>query len=259
MKIFKRVIVLLLVFLLVIVSRVYDQGIWTFGDSKVSDNSDENQTEDHNFQSGQKPVAHPSTEPSDHPADIPTHPSSSPELTSEQTEELPVEIHISFAGDCTLGMDETFTYENSFQHRYEKVGKDPSYFFRNVKHIFESDDLTLVNLETTFTKAEKKANKRFRFKGDPEYVNILLKGSVEMVNIANNHIYDYLEQGFKDTLQTLNDAGVLYSGEGYIAYYEVKGVTIGSIGYSYSSWTAEIKDDLKNDIEEVRKNAIKSI
>ena len=255
MKIFKRVIVLLLVFLLVIVSRVYDQGIWTFGDSKISDTSGEAQTEDHNFQSGQKPDAQPSKGPSDHLADIPTHPSSSPELTPDQTEELPVEIRISFAGDCTLGMDETFTYENSFQHRYEKVGKDPSYFFRNVKHIFESDDLTFVNLETTFTKAEKKANKRFRFKGDPEYVNILLKGSVEMVNIANNHIYDYLEQGFKDTLQTLNDAGVLYSGEGYIAYYEVKGVTIGSIGYSYSSWTAEIKDDLKNDIEEVRKNA----
>ena len=51
-------------------------------------------------------------------------------------------------------MDETFTYENSFQHRYEKVGKI-ILLFQECKAQFESDDLTLVNLETTFTKLKK--------------------------------------------------------------------------------------------------------
>ncbi len=47
------------------------------------------------------------------------------------------------------------------------------YFTQNVKSIFEQDDLTTVNLETTLTTATEKASKTFRFKGDPSFVNIL--------------------------------------------------------------------------------------
>ena len=168
-------------------------------------------------------------------------------------QEETVEIRISFAGDCTIGTDEAFTYVNSFPDRYERVGGDDSYFFRGVKPIFENDDLTLVNLETTFTREKKKAEKKFRFKGDPSYVNILKEGSIEAVNISNNHIYDYLKKGFQDTLATLEQAGILYSGEGHIAYYEQKGITIGSIGYQ--GWSTGIKDSLKNDILEARQKA----
>ncbi|HHY82138.1 MAG TPA: CapA family protein [Clostridiales bacterium] len=185
----------------------------------------------------------------------PSQPSEQPPVqpSDNPPEEELTEIRISFAGDCTIGTDETFTYLNSFPYRYEKIGKDDSYFFRGVKHIFQNDDLTLVNLETTFTTAKEKAEKRFRFKGDPSYVNILKEGSIEMVNISNNHIYDYLEKGFKDTLKTLDQAGILYSGEGYTAYYEVKGITIGSIGYT--GWSTDIMNTVKKDLEEVRKNA----
>lgn len=175
------------------------------------------------------------------------------EPKEEPIEEEPIEIRISFAEDCTIGTDETFAYVNSFPDRYEKVGRDDSYFFKGVESIFYNDDLTLVNLETTFTTAKKKADKTFRFKGDPSYVNILKQGSIEMVNISNNHIYDYLEQGFRDTLDTLESAGIYYSGEGYIAYYEVKGITIASIGYT--GWDTHIKDSLKKDIAEARKKA----
>lgn len=156
------------------------------------------------------------------------------EPVEEPIEEEPPEdivITISLAGDCTIGTDETFTYTNSFPDRLNKVGGDWKYFFAGVRDIFENDDLTLVNLETTFTKATKKANKRFRFKGEPSYVNILKEGSIEMVNISNNHIYDYLQQGFDDTLETLDNAGLLYSGEGYKAFYESQGITMASLGY----------------------------
>lgn len=126
-------------------------------------------------------------------------------------------------------------------------------FFAGVKDIFENDDLTLVNLETTFTTAKKKAKKTFRFKGDPSYVNILKEGSVEMVNIANNHIYDYLQKGFDYTIETLEQAGILYSGEGHIAFFETKGITIASLGYC--GWSTSIKDQVKRDIEDVRAKA----
>ncbi|NLJ40196.1 MAG: CapA family protein [Clostridiales bacterium] len=177
---------------------------------------------------------------------------SEPEAPAEEPEE-DVTVTISFAGDCTIGTDETFTYTNSFPHRFQKVDEDFSYFFAGVKDIFENDDLTLVNLETTFTTSNKKAKKRFRFKGDPSYVEILKEGSIEMVNISNNHIYDYLQKGFDDTLETLEQAGILYSGEGHVAFYETKGITIASLGYQ--GWNTDIKKEVKGDIEEVRDKA----
>ncbi|NMA95048.1 MAG: CapA family protein [Clostridiales bacterium] len=168
----------------------------------------------------------------------------------DEPEDEEVIISISLAGDCTIGTDETFTYTNSFPDRLKKVNGDWSYFFAGVKDIFENDDLTLVNLESTFTTATKKADKTFRFKGDPSYVNILTEGSVEMVNLSNNHIYDYLQQGFDDTIKTLEDAGILYCGEGYIAHYEAKGMKIASLGYQ--GWSTNIKDKVKEDIDSIR-------
>lgn len=71
---------------------------------------------------------------------------------SEQTEgplTLPVpdpeiSITVSVVGDCTLGTDEHFNYARSLNAYYEANG--PEYFLKNVKSIFEADDLTIANL-----------------------------------------------------------------------------------------------------------------
>lgn len=162
-------------------------------------------------------------------------------------------ITVSFAGDCTLGTDEAFPYRDSLPQRLEREGFDYSYFFRGVRSIFEADDLTIVNLETTLTEASRSADKRFRFKGPPSYTNILKSGSIELVNISNNHIYDYLNEGFEDTVKALDEAGVGYCGEGYIAYLEIKGIRIACVGNMV--WNPRITADLKRDIRDARKNA----
>jgi len=162
-------------------------------------------------------------------------------------------ITISFAGDCTIGYDENYSYENSFPFVLKKQMNNYGYFFQRVKPVFENDDLTLVNLETTLTSRVNKAEKKFRFKGEPSYVNILKEGSIEMVNISNNHIYDYFKEGFFDTINTLQEAGILYSGEGYIEYYNVKGITIASIGYR--GWSTHIKPHLAKDIKDAKNEA----
>lgn len=161
-------------------------------------------------------------------------------------------IVVSFAGDCTLGTDESFSYVNSFPYRFEKENKDFGYFFRGVNKVFKEDDLSLVNLETTFTTATQKAQKTFRFKGDPSYAGILREGGIEMVNISNNHIYDYLDRGFEDTLKALKEAGILYSGEGNRGEYNVRGIRIASLGYT--GWDTSVKKRVLSDIERVRGN-----
>lgn len=70
------------------------------------------------------------------------------------------QVTISAAGDFTLGTDENFDYSTSLPARYEEV-QDPGYFLQNVKDIFASDDLTIVNLEGPLTTSEERADKQF--------------------------------------------------------------------------------------------------
>jgi poly-gamma-glutamate capsule biosynthesis protein CapA/YwtB (metallophosphatase superfamily) len=256
----KRVLTIVVIFALILMLALIEYGTPSLqqlfaersASPRLSDVSSEENADDNanNSPDELSPADYAGT-PQPNEEQLPEAPSE--KLQGDSIDEELVEIRISFAGDCTIGTDETFTYVNSFPDRYEKVGGDDSYFFKGVESIFHQDDLTLVNLETTFTTAKEKADKRFRFKGDPSYVNILKEGSVEMVNISNNHIYDYLEQGFQDTLTTLEKAGICYSGEGYTAYYETKGITIGSIGYYAQS--TNIKESLVKDIAEARAKA----
>lgn len=143
-------------------------------------------------------------------------------------------ITISAIGDVTLGQDERFLYEGSFNQYYNLKG--PQYFFSGVKKILSEDDLTIANLEGTLTEASEKPNKSsqgnraFFFKGNPYYTAILKDGSIEAVNLANNHYMDFLSRGFMDTLSTLDHAGISWFGNQKVVIFDKKGVKIGLIG-----------------------------
>ena len=170
--------------------------------------------------------------------------------TPEPTPE-PVQITVSAAGDCTLGTDEDFDYDTSFNAMFDSVG-DPSYFLRNVKPIFEEDDLTIVNLEGPLTTSEDLQEKTFSFKGEPEYTQILTSGSVEAVNLANNHSRDYGEQGYEDTIKNVEAAGITSFGYDRTAVVDVKGVKVGLVGIYVLADGMERETQLKENIAEVR-------
>lgn len=163
-------------------------------------------------------------------------------------------ITISAAGDVTLGRDLSFGYEKTFDHEFELQNYDYGYFLRNVKDIFESDDLTIVNLETTLTTATKMAEKKYRFKADPSYVEILKQGDVEVVSIANNHTRDYLEKGYEDTLATLEAAEVGYFGYEHKYVTEIRGIKIGLLGYTYWDSSKAKQEEVKEAIQELKED-----
>lgn len=153
------------------------------------------------------------------------------EKTKEETvEKLPAqtEILMSFTGDCILGTDENFLWETGFNAYYESYGG--AYFFQNVKHIFEADDLTIVNMEGTLTEETTREYKQFAFKGEPRFVDILTNGSVEAANMANNHSHDYGQKSFEDTVSILEQNNIRTFGYDDIAVMEVKGVKVGMFG-----------------------------
>lgn len=137
-------------------------------------------------------------------------------------------ITINAVGDCTIGYDDSFGYNSSFNEYKDNYGYE--YFFSNVKDIFKTDDLTIANLETTFTESNIKKEKKFNFKAPLDYVNILTTSSIEMVNIANNHIYDYNEIGYNDTINTLKNNDIKYFGFENYYIYEKEDIKVGFAG-----------------------------
>ena len=174
-------------------------------------------------------------------------------------------ITISAIGDVTLGQDERFLYEGSFDHYYKLKG--PNYFFSGVKKILSEDDLTIANLEGTLTDATEKPDKRhqgngaFFFRGNPHYTSILNDGSIEAVNLANNHSMDFLNKGLADTQSTLDHAGITHFGDKKVAVYEKNGVKIGLIGVNSLGPLEEgvdisdLMSELKADIQTLKERA----
>ena len=164
-----------------------------------------------------------------------------------------VKITISAAGDCTLGVDSR--YNNTFNNYYKKKGS--AYFLKRVKKVFSKDDVTIVNLEGPFTNATSRASKTFTFKGPAGYAKILKKGSVEVVNVANNHTFDYGKKGYSDTLKTLKKNKIKYCRNGSIAYKTVKGIKIAFLGFNQLEGITS--SDVKRTIKKARKQRAKII
>jgi poly-gamma-glutamate synthesis protein (capsule biosynthesis protein) len=166
-------------------------------------------------------------------------------------------VKISAAGDFTLGTDERFGYTDSFVD--EASTNELPYFVEGLGTTFIEDDLTTVNLETTFTTATEKADKTFTFKGDPSYSQILELGGIEAVNLANNHIFDYLDKGFDDTISALEKQDIGYFGYDHQYIKTIKGVKIGALGYEGWGDTPEIRNTVEQDIKALRENSVEII
>lgn len=172
---------------------------------------------------------------------------SSAAAVSAAVKDKTIKVTISAAGDCTLGVDSR--YNSIFNEYYGRHGS--AYFLKKVKSIFSKDDVTIVNLEGTFTDSGNRADKTFTFKGPAAYVDILKKGSVEVVNTANNHTFDFGRQGYRDTIKTLKDNKIKYCRNSTIAYQKVKGVKIAFLGFNKLDGVAA--STVKENIEKAKK------
>ena len=72
------------------------------------------------------------------------------------------------------------------------------------------------------------------------------------MNTANNHSHDYGDQGYKDTLKALGDAGLVYFGYDDTAVMDVKGVKVGLVGIYELKDHLEREEQLKTNIEKVK-------
>ena len=167
------------------------------------------------------------------------------------TEPEPERFVLSFAGDCTLGSGHgAHDRAGSF---IRVVGDNYGYPFEKALPYFETDDFTLVNLEGTFTEYNIKKDKTFCFRAPVEYVNILTKGSVEAVNLANNHSHDYWETGYTDTKNALESENITYVEHHKTAIHTTdNGLKIGLYAYYFGDQSVINKKAMTNAVEKLR-------
>lgn len=184
------------------------------------------------------------------------------EIKTEETanvQEIDDSIYIcvSAAGECTLGTDVNYGGATSFESEMRNLNYDYSYFLRNVKPFFENDDLTIVNFEGTLSSRGERQEKEYTFRGNPEYAKILTSASVEAVNLANNHTYDYGESAFSDTKTTMTENGILwFEGKNY-SITEINGIKVGLIGSNALTYAG--KTQFQKTIEKVKEQEAKLI
>lgn len=143
-------------------------------------------------------------------------------------------ITITGTGDFTIGGDSR-KRTDIFDDELQKQDGDINFTMRNIRDLLLEDDLTIVNFEGTLTEsthvpAEKKEN-QFLFSAPPSYVTMLSDNGVEAVALENNHIMDHGEDAYQDTMDTLTEAGIVYSNSTTVGVYEVKGVQIAMLSY----------------------------
>jgi len=170
-----------------------------------------------------------------------------------KVENTHTEVLLSAVGDCTIGTDSKFGYANSLPAMVSQADNGFSYLFKNVYSIFSADDVTIANLETTFTDSNDRADKQFNFKAPSDYAQSLTLGSIEGVNLSNNHIYDYKEKGFQDTKLALEKEKINYFGEGSKWVTKIKDQSFGFLGYRGWSLDEGFLNKLKEDIAELKK------
>ena len=138
---------------------------------------------------------------------------------------------LSFAGDIS------FANDYAPAQNYTRLGIDGA-FSEGIQQTMKEADIFMLNNEFCYTTSNAKiGGKTYTFKAAPELVSRLDEMGVDIVSIANNHAYDYGEQGFIDTMNTLKEANIPYVGGGSnlndakqnIVYFVINGMKIGYI------------------------------
>jgi poly-gamma-glutamate capsule biosynthesis protein CapA/YwtB (metallophosphatase superfamily) len=147
-------------------------------------------------------------------------------------------IKIKAVGDIVPGTDYP---KNRLHPQKQKL-------FQSVKPLLKGADFVFGNFESTLTSYPHSpkgvgGGLIIPFRTPPSYNQILKDAGFNIMSVANNHSFDFSVQGFKDTIQNLENTGIKAvgkKGQILIAHYE--GLSIAWIGFSYFDYHNSINN-----------------
>ncbi|NRB80869.1 MAG: CapA family protein [Saccharospirillaceae bacterium] len=87
--------------------------------------------------------------------------------------------------------------------------------FGDMSPMIKAADYSLINLECVLTESDNKINKIGpHLRATADMAGAMKEAGFDIATLANNHIYDYGEQGLKDTIQSLDHFELQHVGAG---------------------------------------------
>lgn len=154
------------------------------------------------------------------------------DLTPRSPEPTPLAteiITIKAVGDIVPGTN----FPNNRLHPQKEA------LFQHVRPILQDADVLFGNFESTltnypYTSKNVSSQAVFAFRTPPEYAQLLETIGFDVLSVANNHAFDFGQQGFQDTIANIEKAGMKAVGKkGQILYTQVRDVKLAWIGFSY--------------------------
>lgn len=137
-------------------------------------------------------------------------------------------VSIRFVGDIVL----------SRQRRY----------FDDINDYLTSPNILLGNLEGTLTDSGKsrkqfKPGASYAFRASPDLAAHLKESGFDVLNVANNHSYDFYEAGHLATKDSLEQAGIAVAGvKDRLAWLFVRDLNVAVIGFGFYDYQNRIQD-----------------
>lgn len=122
----------------------------------------------------------------------------------------PYQTVLDFTGDYSLAEDVgTTTYFHSVDDDLTQCISE------NLLQEMNAADIMVVNNEFTYSnRGEPIPGKDYTFRADPKLSEKLLDMGTDVAGLANNHTYDYGEEGLLDTLDAIAEQGIPTIGAG---------------------------------------------
>jgi hypothetical protein len=146
-------------------------------------------------------------------------------------------VTIAWGGDVTLGSSYGQPPARGWPHLAPVAG------------VLRSADLAAVNYEGTFAPGGPSKcggpdrDNCFAFQAPAANAGTLARAGVDIVNLANNHAFDFGVAGYRGTRAALRRAGVRATGApGQIRVLRAGGVKVAFVGFSSYPWSAPLND-----------------
>jgi hypothetical protein len=145
-------------------------------------------------------------------------------------------VTIAWGGDTTLGSS------------FGLPPQDGYAVLRDVAPLLGAADISAVNSEGTYatggtSKCGSGSDNCFAFRAPPQNTTALRRAGVDIVNLANNHAFDFGAVGLGQTVTALTRHHVAVTGRpGEIRVLPVDGAKVAFVGFAAYPWASSITD-----------------
>jgi len=153
-------------------------------------------------------------------------------VDKEQESSNDSEINLFFVGDIMLG--------RGVEYMINKEGRgDFKFPFLKIANKPKESDILFANLEGPISDKGVRVGSIYSFRFKPEAVDGLIYGGLDILSLANNHMFDYQNVALENTMKILKENNIDYIGAGFnkeeafsLKIKEIKNTKIGFLAYT---------------------------